>query len=111
MILNIEIYGVLRKVELEKQGDNGYLVSIDGKQVEVEASFPSARILSLLIGGRVFGCVLDEDSTDPAMYVGTRTSAVSRGRSAVAHLEAQQRAAWPLALSRSKHPCRVVLFA
>jgi biotin carboxyl carrier protein len=70
MILNIEIYGVLRKVELERQGDDGYFVSIDGKQIEVEASFPSPGILSLLIEGRVYRCVLDEDPTDPAMYVG-----------------------------------------
>jgi biotin carboxyl carrier protein len=70
MILNIEIFGVLRKVELEKQGDNGYLIAIDGKQLAVEASFPRPGVLSLLIENKVYRCVLDEDSTDPAIYVG-----------------------------------------
>jgi biotin carboxyl carrier protein len=70
MILNIEIYGVLRKVELERQGDDRYLISIDGKQIEVESSFPRPGVLSLLVDGRVYRCILDEDSTDPAMYVG-----------------------------------------
>ena len=109
MILNIEIYGVLRKVELEKQGDDGYLVSIDGKHVEVEASFPRPGVLSLLIAGRIYRCVLDEDSTDPAMYVGHERLPfrVDDPRSLTARRSKGRLAAGPISI-KAPMPGRVV---
>jgi biotin carboxyl carrier protein len=109
MILNIDIYGVPRRVELEKQGDNGYIVAIDGEQVDVEASFPRPGVLSLLIGGRVYRCVLDEDATDPAMYVGHQRLPfrVDDPRSLTARRSKGRLAAGPISI-KAPMPGRVV---
>lgn len=71
MIVLVEIDGALRRVELEKRSDEGgYRVVLDGENLAVEATMVRPGVLSLLIGGRVFRCVLDEDPVAPAIYVG-----------------------------------------
>jgi biotin carboxyl carrier protein len=109
MTLNIEIYGTLRKVELERQSDNRYLVAIDGKQVAVAASFPRPGVLSLLIEGRVYRCVLDEDPTDPGMYVGHERLPfrVDDPRSLTARRSKGHHAAGPISI-KAPMPGRVV---
>jgi len=112
MILHIEIYGVLRKVELELRGGGEYVVSIDGKLVEVEASFPRPGVLSLLIAGKAYRCLLDEDSDDPAMYVGHERIPfrVDDPRSLSARRSKGSHATGPIAI-KAPMPGRVVRLA
>jgi biotin carboxyl carrier protein len=71
MIVSIDIAGALRRVELEKCDDDGsYHVVLDGRHYTVEASLLRAGLLSLIIDGKAFRCVLDEDPVTPAIYVG-----------------------------------------
>jgi biotin carboxyl carrier protein len=71
MIASIDIAGVLRMVELERcDNGGGYRVLLDGQQYAVEASLLRAGVLSLIIEGKTYRCVLDEDPAAPAIYVG-----------------------------------------
>lgn len=71
MIVYIELAGSLRAVQLEKDGDDAAChVSLDGKELQVEASLVRPGVLSLLIGGKAYRCVLEEDSAAPAIHIG-----------------------------------------
>lgn len=69
MIFSIEVEGKLRRVELERKDDH-YRILLDGEALDVEATLPRPGVLSLLVAGRSYRCVLDEDPSSPAIYVG-----------------------------------------
>lgn len=71
MIVHIELAGTLHKVKLERRIDgDGYLVWLEGKPLEVQANLLRPGVLSLLIGGAAYRCVLDENPEAPAIHVG-----------------------------------------
>lgn len=72
--LNVEVRGKLRRVELApaKTGDP-WRVLMDGVQIEVNARLLQPGILSLIIDGTVYRCLLDEGPIETAVEIaGTR---------------------------------------
>src|SRR5664279_1067317 len=71
MILSIEVGGILHQVELEKANeDGGYRVVLDGEEIAVDARLLRDGVLSLIVDGAAYRCVLDEDPSASAIYVG-----------------------------------------
>jgi biotin carboxyl carrier protein len=63
MKLEVEIQGRLRTVKLEPGASSGqYRVTLDGEAHEVEARLLSPGVLSLVIGGRSYRAVLEDDA-------------------------------------------------
>ncbi len=72
MTLSIEVNGTLHKLELEKiDEESGYRVVLDGQQIAVDARLLREGVLSLIVDGTAYRCVLDEDPVAPAIYVGS----------------------------------------
>lgn len=71
MIIQIEIDGELRRVELTQQERDGhYRASIDGEPaVEVTAQILSPGVLSLHIDGKAHRCVLEESAEGTAILL------------------------------------------
>jgi biotin carboxyl carrier protein len=70
MMLQIEINGELRQVELTQSEGGQYRASIDsGPAVDVEAQVLRPGVLSLRIAGRAYRCVLEESSEGPAVHI------------------------------------------
>jgi biotin carboxyl carrier protein len=71
MMLQIEMNGELRQIELT-QGEGGqYRASIDGKPaLDVQAQMLRPGVLSLHIAGRAYRCVLEESAEGTAIYLG-----------------------------------------
>lgn len=67
MKLEIEIAGRIRVVEY-KPGET--TVTVDGEAVSVEAQMLRPGVLSLVVDGRAWRVVLENDSEEPAVYVG-----------------------------------------
>ncbi|HVJ08672.1 MAG TPA: biotin/lipoyl-containing protein [Acidisarcina sp.] len=71
MMVNIELAGRLRTVQMEKGPNDGiYRVLLDGKEIEVQASLLRPGVLSLLLDGKAYRCVLEEDATGSAIHLG-----------------------------------------
>ena len=84
MKLDIEIDGVVHQVAIEAPDGSGtapvngpalWRIQIDGEPVDTDACFLRPGVLSLLIGGRSYCIVLDNDLgapvlTDPIMHIG-----------------------------------------
>jgi biotin carboxyl carrier protein len=82
--LDIEIDGVVHQVAIEAPDGSGTApvngsapgrIQIDGQPVDTDACFLRPGVLSLLIGGRSYCIVLDDDLgapvlTDPIMHLG-----------------------------------------
>jgi len=82
--LDIEIDGVVHQVAIEAPDGSGtapvngpalWRIQIDGEPVDTDACFLRPGVLSLLIGGRSYCIVLDNDLgapvlTDPIMHIG-----------------------------------------
>jgi biotin carboxyl carrier protein len=73
MILQIEMNGELRQVELTQVEGGQYRASIDGQPViDVEAQMLRPGVLSLHIAGHAYRCVLEESAEGSAIYLGGR---------------------------------------
>lgn len=71
MIVQIDLAGSVRAVQLDQDSADGiYRVSLNGKELAVEARLLRPGVLSLLIGGKAYRCVLEEDATAPAVHIG-----------------------------------------
>ena len=70
MNLQIEINGHLRLLELTPAGADSYDVVLDGKKLDVDARLLQPGILSLLIEGRSYRCVLERTGGESAVYTG-----------------------------------------
>lgn len=73
MKFEIEIGGESRTLELEP-GDTPqqYRATMDGEPVEFEARFLRPGVLSLILDDRSYRVVLEEDASDPAIYIAGR---------------------------------------
>jgi len=70
MMLQLEIDGELRQVELTQNESGQYRVSIDGEPaVDVTAQVLRPGVLSLNIGGKAYRCVLEESAEGPAVHL------------------------------------------
>ena len=73
MKLQLEIGDQLRVVEIEPiepgAGSGRYRVVLDGEPVEVEIHLVRPGVLSLVIGGRAYRAVLEDDAEDPAVHL------------------------------------------
>ncbi len=70
MILHVAIDGRLRKLVLElNPRDGSFVCEIDGEKLEGSASLLQPGILSLLLGGKSYRCVLDQGGEEPAIYL------------------------------------------
>ena len=83
MILEIAIDGQLRKINLEldqteqNEGDlnlatGSFVCRMDGETLEGSARLLEPGILSLVLAGRSYRCMLDQDSEEPAVYIDSR---------------------------------------
>lgn len=73
MKLEIEIGGKVRTVELSRgEAPQQYRATMDGEPVEFEARLLRPGVLSLLLEGRSYRLVLEEDPNDPAILIAGR---------------------------------------
>jgi biotin carboxyl carrier protein len=75
MILQLEIHGKLRSVELTPDGLPGrFRAALDGQpEMEIEAHLLRPGVLSLQIAGKAYRCVLDEGAQGTVIhFAGTR---------------------------------------
>jgi biotin carboxyl carrier protein len=73
MIIQIEIEGQLRRVELIRGEGNQYRASIDGEpEIQIEAHMLRPGVLSLHIDGKSYRCILAESAEGPAVHIGGR---------------------------------------
>lgn len=70
MMLQIEMDGELRQVELTQVEGGQYRASIDGEPaVDVEAQMLRPGVLSLHIAGQAYRCVLEESAEGTAIHL------------------------------------------
>jgi len=73
MILQIEINGELRQIELTQLEGGQYRASIDGQPtVDVEAQMLRPGVLSLHIAGHAYRCVLEESAEGSVIHLSGR---------------------------------------
>ncbi len=73
MKFEIEIGGKVRKVELTHgEEPQQYRATMDGEPLEFEARLLRPGVLSLLLNGRSYRLVLEEDPNDPAIHIAGR---------------------------------------
>lgn len=73
MMLQIEMSGELRQVELTQAEDGKYRASVDGEPVvDVEAQMLRPGVLSLHIAGHAYRCVLEESAEGSVIHLGGR---------------------------------------
>ncbi len=71
MMLQIEMNGELRQIELTQVEGGQYRASIDGEPaVDVEAQMFRPGVLSLHIAGHAYRCVLEESAEGSAIHLG-----------------------------------------
>lgn len=69
--LQIEIDGKLRRLDLSQNTANGVWVgTLDGERIEIDARLLQPGILSLIIQGYAYRCVLDEGPVETAIQIG-----------------------------------------
>jgi biotin carboxyl carrier protein len=59
MTVWLEIAGALRRVELPAAGTGAMVCSVDGRAVAVDARILQPGVLSLVVDGRQYRCILD----------------------------------------------------
>jgi biotin carboxyl carrier protein len=66
--VQIEIDGKLRRLDLARRGaDGAWLGTLDGDPIEIDARLIQPGILSLVVQGHSFRCVLDEGPIESAI--------------------------------------------
>jgi biotin carboxyl carrier protein len=69
----IEIDGSPRRLELSQKSDNGvWIAALDGVPLEIDAQLVQPGILSLIVQGRAYRCVLDEGPIETAIQIGSQ---------------------------------------
>jgi acetyl/propionyl-CoA carboxylase alpha subunit len=69
--ISIEIDGKLRRLDLTRNpGDNSWTAILDGEPIGVDVCRVQPGILSLIVSGRTFRCVLDEGPLETAIQIG-----------------------------------------
>ena len=63
MKLDLEIDGQIRTVELERDGAGQYRVTLDGRSFAVEARVLRSGVLSLVLDGRSYRAVREDDAS------------------------------------------------
>ena len=70
MILHVVIGQRLRKINIDRNPDNGsFVCEVDGERVEGSACWLERGVLSLVLGTVSHRCVLDEDEEGHAVHV------------------------------------------
>jgi biotin carboxyl carrier protein len=70
MMLQIEMNGELRQVELTQDESGHYRASIDGEpSLDIQAQILRPGVLSLQIAGQAYRCVLEESAEGPAIHL------------------------------------------
>jgi biotin carboxyl carrier protein len=68
--IQIEIDGKLRRLDLSQNAANGIWVgTLDGEHIEIDARLLQPGILSLIVQGHTFRCVLDEGPVETAIQI------------------------------------------
>jgi biotin carboxyl carrier protein len=71
--IQIEIDGKLRRLDLSRSAaGDGWSATLDGDPVEIDARLIQPGILSLIVQGHSFRCVLDEGPIESAIQTGGR---------------------------------------
>jgi biotin carboxyl carrier protein len=70
MILTLEMNGKTHAVLLESKGNGSYIATLNGRVLEVEAVQISPGVLSLIIEGQAFRCVLEQSPLETVVHVG-----------------------------------------
>jgi biotin carboxyl carrier protein len=69
--IQIEIDGKLRRLDLSQNAANGVWVgTLDGEHIEIDARLLQPGILSLIVQGHAYRCVLDEGPVETAIQIG-----------------------------------------
>jgi biotin carboxyl carrier protein len=76
--IEIEIDGRLRRLDLTRNttGDR-WLGTLDGERIEIDARLIQPGVLSLIVQGHSFRCVLDEGPIETAIHTGGQRFVVS----------------------------------
>lgn len=73
MTLHLEIGGRTCQVEVDSTDMPGqWRVRVDGQPVEADAHLVRPGVLSILIAGQSYRVVLDPDTVDPAIHLGSQ---------------------------------------
>jgi biotin carboxyl carrier protein len=76
--IQVEIDGKLRRLALSRSAtDDGWLGTLDGDPIEIDARLIQPGILSLIVQGQSFRCVLDEGPVETAIQTGGQRFLVS----------------------------------
>jgi len=69
--LQIEVDGKLHRLDLSRSATGeGWLGRLDGNPVEVDARLTQPGVLSLIVQGNSYRCVLDEGPVETAIHTG-----------------------------------------
>lgn len=69
MNLQLEINGRLRRIELKPVAADGYEATLDGKSLSVGAHLPRPDVLSLIVDGRAYRCMLEDAGGELAVHI------------------------------------------
>ncbi len=76
--IQIVIDGKLRRLELSRSAtDDGWLGTLDGNPIEIDARLVQPGILSLIVQGQAYRCILDEGPVETAIQTGGQRYLVS----------------------------------
>jgi biotin carboxyl carrier protein len=71
MNLTLDMNGSTHTLSLDiNSNDGSYIATLDDRVIAVEASLVSPGILSIIIDGKAFRCVLEESPLESAVHVG-----------------------------------------
>ncbi len=109
-VLQLDIGGKARRLEISASGDAGsFRATLDGVPIEIDARMVQPGILSLLIEGHSFRCILDEGPVETAVQLsGNRyLLAIDDPRSLVASRR-QASAAGGIQVIKAPMPGRII---
>lgn len=69
MTIHIEMGGRLRRIDLKAAGGDKYEAALDGAPIEIDARLLRPGVLSLIVAGRVYQCVLEHADGEQAVYI------------------------------------------
>jgi biotin carboxyl carrier protein len=76
--IQIEIDGQPRRLDLSRNTtDGGWNGTLDGERIEIDARLVQPGILSLIVHGHAYRCVLDEGPVETAVQIGGQRYLVS----------------------------------
>ncbi len=70
MMLNLELQGKEHRVEITPGAQPGlYRLRVDGTEVEADARMIEPGVLSLILNGQAYRCILKSDGDEPAVVI------------------------------------------